>query len=158
MLSHVVIFSILSSKSPIDFHDKTLNVLVTSLKYFSYEKYVKWLCNVPKEKYLAPLRILYPFIKSFVNLFVDITSTFFDSSFNSYSTSVCFVLFELILLLKLNSVLSKSVLFAKLAIPFLLAKFAYSSLAVNFSDYSLLNSGVVIYLSGSWLVFFFYFH
>ena len=149
MLSYVVIFSILSSKSLIDFHDKTLDVLVTSLKYFSYEKYVKRLCNVPKEKYIAPLRILYLFIKSFVNLFVDIASTFFDSSFNSYSTSVCFVLFELMLLLKLNSVLSKSALFTKLAIPFLLAKIAYSSLAVKFSDHSLLNSGVVIYLSGS---------
>ena len=45
----------------------------------------------------------------------DIPSTFFDSSFNSFSTSKCFVLFELVLLLKFNSLLSKSVLFTKLA-------------------------------------------
>ena len=50
-------------------------------------------------------------IKSFVNPFVDIASTFFDSSFNSFSISTCFVLFELIVLLKLKSLLAKSVWF-----------------------------------------------
>ena len=44
-------FSILFSESPIDFYDKTLDVLVKNLKYFLYEKYIK------EEKYLAPLRI-----------------------------------------------------------------------------------------------------
>ena len=53
--------------------------------------------NVAEEKYLAQLRILYPFIQSFVNPFVDIASTFFDRSFNSFSSNTCFVLFELIL-------------------------------------------------------------
>ena len=101
-------------ESPIDFRDKTLDVLVKNRKYFLYEKYIKLFCNVPEEKHLAPSRILYPFIKSFVNPFVDDASTFSDSSFNSFSTSTCFVLFELILLLKLNSLLSKSVLLSKL--------------------------------------------
>ena len=31
------------------------------------------ICNIPEEKYFAPLRILYPFIKFFVNAFVDFT-------------------------------------------------------------------------------------
>ena len=100
-----------------------------NLKCFLYGKYIKLFCNVPEEKYLAPLRISYPFIKSSVNPFVDISSTFFDSSF---STSTCLVLFELILLLKFNS-LSKSVLCMKLAVSFLLAKFACFNLVANFS-------------------------
>ena len=74
-----------------------------NLKYFSYENYIKRFCNVPEEKYLAPLRILYPFIKSSFNSYVDIASTFFDSSFVLFSTSTCFVLFELIILLKLEN-------------------------------------------------------
>ena len=59
MLSDVVIFSILYSESRIDFHDKTLDMLV---KKFLHQKYIKLFCNVPEEKYLALLRILYPFI------------------------------------------------------------------------------------------------
>ena len=51
--------------------------------------------NILEEKYFAPLRILYPFIKSLVSPFVDIASTFFDSLFNSSSTSTCFVLLKL---------------------------------------------------------------
>ena len=109
---HVVILSILSYETPIDIHDKALDALVKNLLY---EKCIKWFCNTPEEKCLATLRILYSFIKSFVHLFVGIPSTYFDSSFNSFSTSTCFVLFELILLLKLNSLLSKSALFTKLA-------------------------------------------
>ena len=75
-------------------------MLVKNLKYFFYEKYIKWFCNVPEEKYLAPLRILYSFVKAFVNPFVDIASTIFDSSFNLFPTGTCFVLFELILFIK----------------------------------------------------------
>ena len=112
MTSHVVIFSILSYETPIDIHDKALDALVKNLLY---EKYMKWFCNAPEEKFLATLRILYSFIKSFVHPFVGIPSTYFDSSFNSFSTSTCFISFELILLLKLNSLLSKSALFKKLA-------------------------------------------
>ena len=104
LLFYVVIFSILSSESSIDFHDKTLDPLGKNLKYFLYEKYIKWFYNFPKEKCLVPLRILYPFIKSFVSPFVDnsfmLITTLFDSSFNSFPTSTCFVLFELIVLFK----------------------------------------------------------
>ena len=57
------------------------------------------------------------------------------------------VLSELILLLNLNSLLSKTLLFAKLTILFLLAKFACVNFAAKFSGINLLNSGVVIYLS-----------
>ena len=56
-----------------DFCDKSLDVLMKNLKNFLYDKYIKLFCNVPEEKYLAPLTI---------NPFVDIASTFFDSSFN----------------------------------------------------------------------------
>ena len=86
-------------------------------------------------------------MKSFINPFIDIASTFFDSSFNSFSTSTSFVLFELILLSKLNSLLTKSALFTKLVISVLLAKFACFNLAAKFSAVNLLNYGVVIYLS-----------
>ena len=33
--------------------------------------------NIPEEKYSAPLRIVYPFIKFLVSSFADIGSTFF---------------------------------------------------------------------------------
>ena len=62
-----------------------------------------------KTKYFAPLRILNLFIKFFVSPFVNIALTFFDISF--------------------NSLLFKSVLFTKSAIPLLLAKFAIYLLA-----------------------------
>ena len=38
--------------------------------------------NISEEKYFAPFRILNLFMKSFVSSFVDITLTFFDSSFS----------------------------------------------------------------------------
>ena len=56
-------------------------------------------------------------IKSFVNPFVDIALTFFDSSFNSF-------LFEVTVF----SFLSKLVFFTKLAISFLHAKFSHFNL------------------------------
>ena len=49
---------------------------------------------MPEEKYFAPSRILYLFIKYFVNPFVDISLTFSDSSFSLFSTNRCFDLFE----------------------------------------------------------------
>ena len=88
--------------------------------------------NIPEEKYFPALRILNLFIKSFVNPFVDMALTFFDSLFNSF--------------------LSKSAFFTKLARSFFLAKCACFSLAVKFSNVNLLNSWVVIYLSWSWSV------
>ena len=51
-------------------------VLVKKLRYFLYEKYIILFCNVPEERYLVLLRILYLFIKPFVNLFVDNSPTF----------------------------------------------------------------------------------
>ena len=58
--------------------------------------------------------------------------------FNSFSTSTCFVLFEVFFLFKLFSLSSKSVF---------VIKFACANLAAKFSVVSLLNSGVVRYLS-----------
>ena len=55
----------------------------------------------------------------------------------SFSTSICFVMFELIFLSFL-SLLSKSVF---------ITKFACANLAAKISAVSLLNSGVEIYLS-----------
>ena len=58
--------------------------------------------------------------------------------FNSFSISKCLVLFEVIFLLRPESLASKSVF---------VTKFTWDNLAVKFSAVSLLNSGVVIYLS-----------
>ena len=57
-----------------------------------FEKGVK--LTPSKGPALLGLRILYPFIISLVSPFVDIASTFFDSSFNLFATNTCFVLFE----------------------------------------------------------------
>ena len=75
-------------------------------------------------------------IKSFVNPFVDIALTFFDSSFDSF-------LFDVISF----SLLTKFVLFTKLAISLWLAKFAHFNLKSKISPVNLLHSRVVIYLS-----------
>ena len=64
---------------------------------------------------------------------VDIALTFIDSLFNSF----------------LFDITSFSLLFTKLAMSLLLAEFACFNPAAKFSDASLLNSGVVTYLS--WL-------
>ena len=57
--------------------------------------------------------------------------------FTSFSITKWFVLFETILLLRLDSLLSKS---------FFVIKFACATLALNRSAANLLNSGVVIYI------------
>ena len=49
MLFNVVIFSMLSSESPIDFHNKIVDVSVKNLKYFLYEKYIILFCNIPEK-------------------------------------------------------------------------------------------------------------
>ena len=56
-------------------------------------------------------------------------------------------------LFKFFSLSSKSVLFTKLAISFLLAKFTCANLAAKLSTVNLLNPRVVLYLS--WSVIFF---
>ena len=66
--------------------------------------------------------------------------------FDSFSGSKCFVLFEIISLLKLDSLASKSVF---------VIRFACANLAAKFSADNLLNSGLVIYLSWQWSVIFF---
>ena len=58
--------------------------------------------------------------------------------FNSFSTSKCFVLFEVISLLTLISLVSKS---------FFVNKFACTNLAGKISAVNLLKSEVVMYLS-----------
>ena len=66
---------------------------------------------------------------------------------NSFLISKCFVLFDVTFLFKFFILSSKSSLFTKLSISFLLDKFACANLAAKFSAVNLLNSGVVIYLS-----------
>ena len=73
---------------------------------------------------------------------------------HSFSWSTFFDLFKLILLLKLISLLSKSVFFTNLVISYLLAKFACANLTVEFYGVNLLNSWVVIYLAWSVVTFF----
>ena len=51
--------------------------------YFLAGINTKLFWNNPEEKYFSQLRMLNLFIKSFVNPFVDVALTFFDSSFNS---------------------------------------------------------------------------
>ena len=72
---------------------------------------------------------------------------------NSFSTSTCFVLFEVNFLFKFFSFSSKSAYFTKLVISFLLAKFACAYLAAKFSVVNLLNSVVLIYLLWSDILF-----
>ena len=66
-----------------------------------------------------PLRILI-YIKYFVNPFVDIAFTYFNSLFISFLVKVTVFSFP-----------SKLVFFTKLAISFSIAKFAWFSLALN---------------------------
>ena len=58
--------------------------------YFLVGINTKLFWSIPEEKYFATLRKLNLFIKSFVNPFVDISLTFFDSSFNSFLFDVTF--------------------------------------------------------------------
>ena len=78
---------------------------------------------------------------------VDIILAFFSRSSSLVLTTICLVLFEVTFLFKFFSLSSKSVFFMKLAISFLLAKFAGANLAAKFPDVNLLNSWVVIFLS-----------
>ena len=108
--------------------------------------------NYSWRKFFCAIKKFISFIKFFVSAFIDIASTFFDSSFHSFSRSKCFTLFEVTLSFKFFSLSIKSVFFTKLEISFLLAKFAYANLAEKLSDVNSLNSWVVIYLSWSWSV------
>ena len=85
------------------------------------------------------------FIKSFVNLFVFVASTFFDSSFNLFQQLHVLPLFETVFLFKIISLSSKYVFFTKTTISFLPAHFAGANLVAKVSAVNLLNSWVVIY-------------
>ena len=120
MFFDVVIFSINSSDIPLDFHD---SILVVPLKYLMYflaginaNKFEIFLKNILLH---YPLRILI-YIKYFVNPFVDIAFTSFNSLFISFLVKVTVFSFP-----------SKLVFFTKLAISFSIAKFAWFSLAVK---------------------------
>ena len=125
LLSDLVIFSRLSSNILLDFHD---SIRVVPVKYLMY-----W--NIPEE-FFAPLRILNLSMKSFVNPFVDVALTFFNSLFNSFLFDVTSF-----------SLLSKPALFTKLAISLLLSKFTCFNLEAKVSAVNLLHSGVVKNLS-----------
>ena len=126
---------------------KFLFDLVIFSMYFLAGINTKDLWNIPDKKYFATLNVLYTFIKSLVSPFVVIDLIFFDSRFNSFSASTCFVLFEVKFLFNFFSWSSKHVFFTKLAISILLAKFACANLEGIFAHVNLLNSWVVIYLS-----------
>ena len=86
----------------------------------------------------SPLRILYPFIKSFFKTFFDISSTFSDSSPCLFSSNICFVSFEVIFL----SLSSKSAFSTKSLESALVAKHSclnHVNLAVQFHAINLLN-------------------
>ena len=68
------------------------------------------------------------------------------SSFNSFSTSTCFVLFEVTFLSNFLILSSKSAFFTKSAISNLVANFACAILAAKLSAVNFLNSLVEIYL------------
>ena len=80
-------------------------------------------------------------IKYFVNSFVDIALTFFDSLFNSF-------LFDVTPF----SLLSQSAAFTKLAISLLFSKFNSFNLKEKTYVVNLLNYGVVIYFSVSMFI------
>ena len=138
LLSDLATFSTFLSDIALDFHESIRVVPLKYLMYFLAGINIKYIWNIPEQNYFTPLRILNLFSKSFVNPFVDIALTFFDSSFNSFLFEVTFYIFS-----------SKSVFFTKAEISFLIAKFACANLAVKFSAINLLNSGVAIYLSSS---------
>ena len=55
---------------------------------------IKYFPNIPKE-YFAPLRVLYLFIKSFINPFVDIALTFFVHLIRFQQVHILFYLKQL---------------------------------------------------------------
>ena len=110
-------------------------MLLKNLKHFSTDKNINYFCNIPEEKYFAPLRIVYPFIKSLLILLLILMQPFLIDHLINFQK--IFVFFELILLLKLISLLSRSVFVTISAISFLLAKF---TCACAVSDFKLAKS------------------
>ena len=62
LLFDLIIFSIFSSKIPLDFHESIWVVSLKNLMYFSTVINTKYFWNVPREKCFAPLTILSLFI------------------------------------------------------------------------------------------------
>ena len=79
LFSYLVIFAIFSSEIPLEFHGSMRVVPIKYIMYFIAGINTKQFENILEEKYFAPLRILKLFIKFFVNPFVDVAFTFFDS-------------------------------------------------------------------------------
>ena len=84
LLSDLVLFSTFSSHIPLYFHKSIRVMLLKYLMYFLAGINTKYFWNILEQNYIAPLRILNLFVKSFGNPFVDITLTFFNSLFNSF--------------------------------------------------------------------------
>ena len=87
-------------------------ILLAFLVHFALQLFdinTKRSCNSFEEKGFSPLRIPYLFIRSAVNPFADIVLTSFSSLSKSFSSFLFFALFEVIFLLNLISLLSKSV-------------------------------------------------
>ena len=155
LLSDLVIFSIFfwySVRLPQINSNSTIKIFNV---FFSWDRYLIIL-KYSWRAIFCTVNNLISIYQIFGQSFCWYCSTFFDSSFNSFSTSTCFVLFEVTFLFKFFSLRSKSVFFTKSRTSFLLANFARANLAAKFSDVNLLNSWVLIYLSWSWsLVIFF---
>ena len=91
LLSDLVIFLVLSSEIPQDFHEWIVVVTCKYLMWFLAGIDTKQLWNIPEERYFAILRTLNLFIKSFANYFVDFALNFSGGLFNSFSISACFI-------------------------------------------------------------------
>ena len=122
------------------------SVIISFREKFTHQK--NWIVLQPIwRKILSPLRILYLFIKSSVNPFVDISLAFFAKSSSFMINSIRLALFEVTYLLIFFSFSLKYVSFTKSTISF--AKSACFNLAATWTAVKLLNSCVVIYLPSS---------
>ena len=122
---------------------------MSSLKYFMYflaNINTKQIWNYSSRKFFAPLRILYPFVKSLLSPLVGIASTFFDSSYKSFSTSPCFILFKLRFLFIFSSLSSNSIFFYEIRSIIFACQIRLCYSCRKISDVNLLTSWVVIYL------------
>ena len=77
LVAFLILLSIYSIRFP---RVNSIIEIVIINAFFSFFKYKITL----HKKFFNQLRIIYLFIKYFIDLFVDITLTFSDSSFNSF--------------------------------------------------------------------------
>ena len=122
---------IVSSGNPLDLHDMTMLVVGVTSKYL----YIGWKTKsfwVPlSSKLLLPQKEFESNVSNFSNCF---------------SISKCFVLFEVIFLLRLDSLASISVF---------VIKFDCATLSAIFSAVNLVNTRVEIYVPCLWSLIFF---